>query len=928
MNVIKQIVKDGQYGTQTIKMIVKDNERGPEGPKGDTGESATIAAGQAYTVPPNSSPAVINTGTATNAVFDFYIPKGDKGETGEQGPQGETGERGMRGLPGPRGATGARGKDGAIQYIAGTGIQITDGNVIQATGAAVATWGGIQGILNDQTDLVDALANKQDVLTAGGGITITGTTISADIVPDDYFTAGAETSGSGSTLLLDNTISAKLANAQLNGDTTQQTYTGKNKVDFTTITYSSANSGTGTREDGTFTVTSSESGASGIRFVQTDLQLSPNTTYTFSAKVVSLTSAIGSYVAVAANMSEGGLFINGSYAFAGQTSSVTFTTPSSIESNASIRLYTGGANTTTVFTDVQLELGSTSTSYEPYVGGITSPNPDYPQTVNVVTGSQNISVCGKNLMPLSAVSVNNNTRQTNFKIDLAAGTYTASFDLDSFTLGTNTSFGVLMSLTDSDNVQVGDIELTNISSSTSTGRKTATFTISGSASSLHTSNIRINLTNYNNGARAELSNIQIEAGSPATAYSPYQNEKYTVDLGSIKLCKIGDYQDYIYKSDNDWYVHKETGETIYTGSAEETWDLHSVGSSVFKTRILDMMGQDNQQKIAPLFCDYYTPTAYAVITNSNYWPDYGVAGRTAAVSGIAIRNKDCADAADFKTWLSTNNTTVYYVLATPTDTKITDTALIMQLNALWNAKSHVGQTNFIVTATSTNLPTILDVVAYRNSSAGVIGALGEGAPQAQANWTENDATAPDYIKNKPSLAQVATSGSYNDLSNKPNLGDPTVLTSSDYDYPTGGTHDGIALWKLDAGVYYYESGIKVYTSASDSPYNDKAEILVVDRDSTYTIITKISNNSTITLSKVQTSNGTPLLTDNKVLDSTDLVNNLTSTLTTKALSANQGKVLKDTIDGLSIPTITMQTTDPGEGATLAANNFIAVYNAS
>ena len=37
----------------------------------------------------------------------------------------------------------------------------------------------------------------------------------------------------------------------------------------------------------------------------------------------------------------------------------------------------------------------------------------------------------------------------------------------------------------------------------------------------------------------------------------------------------------------------------------------------------------------------------------------------------------------------------------------------------------------------------------------------------QANWTQADTSADDYIKNKPNLATVATSGSYDDLSNTP-----------------------------------------------------------------------------------------------------------------------------------------------------------------
>lgn len=92
-NVIKQIVNEGEYGAQTIKMVVRANERGA---------------------------------------------------TGAQGPQG---------LQGPQGIRGPRGFDGAIQYRAGAGIRITDDNIIEATSEAVAAWGAIQGNINNQTDL-------------------------------------------------------------------------------------------------------------------------------------------------------------------------------------------------------------------------------------------------------------------------------------------------------------------------------------------------------------------------------------------------------------------------------------------------------------------------------------------------------------------------------------------------------------------------------------------------------------------------------------------------------------------------------------------------------------------------------------------------------------------------------------------------------
>lgn len=78
-------------------------------------------------------------------------------------------------------------------------------------------------------------------------------------------------------------------------------------------------------------------------------------------------------------------------------------------------------------------------------------------------------------------------------------------------------------------------------------------------------------------------------------------------------------------------------------------------------------------------------------TVSNYFVDAHLNGAGAilqngqmqmAGSGLVMRNDSTTSANDFKTWLTTNNVTVYYVLATPTYTEITDTYLINQLNAL------------------------------------------------------------------------------------------------------------------------------------------------------------------------------------------------------------------------------------------------------
>lgn len=51
--------------------------------KGDPGENAEIFIGTVYGVASDEDPRVVNVGTPTVAILDFYIPRGEKGESGQ-----------------------------------------------------------------------------------------------------------------------------------------------------------------------------------------------------------------------------------------------------------------------------------------------------------------------------------------------------------------------------------------------------------------------------------------------------------------------------------------------------------------------------------------------------------------------------------------------------------------------------------------------------------------------------------------------------------------------------------------------------------------------------------------------------------------------------------------------------------------------------
>ena len=192
---------------------------------------------------------------------------------------------------------------------------------------------------------------------------------------------------------------------------------------------------------------------------------------------------------------------------------------------------------------------------------------------------------------------------------------------------------------------------------------------------------RITVSDYG-GAGKELNielRAQIELGSTATEYAP--------QFEPIELCKIGDYQDYIYKSGNDWYVHKDIAKYTFTGSENwgssqygtNSWVLNNVITFSFDTNKIQIIS-NIATGIAHV--DRNTAGEYAMYSGSN--------------TSITFRNTSFTSKSDIQA--ATTDNYIYYALATPTDTKITDTTLIANLNSLLNYIFPVGEHQIVITA--------------------------------------------------------------------------------------------------------------------------------------------------------------------------------------------------------------------------------------
>ena len=109
-----------------------------------------------------------------------------------------------------------------------------------------------------------------------------------------------------------------------------------------------------------------------------------------------------------------------------------------------------------------------------------------------------------------------------------------------------------------------------------------------------------------------------------------------------------------------------------------------------------------------------------------------------------------------------------------------------------------NDSNFL---TESNLKTINgeSIVGTGNIEIG-----GGSGTQVQSDWAETDDQSVSYIKNKPTLSIVATSGSYNDLIDKPTIPEPQV--NSD--------------WNSETGVSQILNKPTLSTVATSGSYND------------------------------------------------------------------------------------------------------------
>ena len=197
--------------------------------------------------------------------------------------------------------------------------------------------------------------------------------------------------------------------------------------------------------------------------------------------------------------------------------------------------------------------------------------------------------------------------------------------------------------------------------------------------------------------------IQLEVGGVATSWAEY--------ITPIELAKIGTYQDRIYKSGDDWYIEKNVGKITLDGT--ETWTsggtfTNAPNYCVIQTTTYDSLLSTVVPALADYFTNYSASTLYAGMPAFNEARfSVGSGGnnkiRLAVPTSLLDMTDTTTQASSFDTWVTAHNVTIYYALATPSTTQITDSTLINQLEAIVQTELYTGQNNISNSTASPNL---------------------------------------------------------------------------------------------------------------------------------------------------------------------------------------------------------------------------------
>ena len=555
--------------------------------------------------------------------------KGDKGDKGDVGPQGEQGEQGIQGEQGPQGEMGPQGPIGKTPNI-----QIGTVETLEPTEEATVTRTG-----TDEEPLLNFGIPKGEKGDPG------------EVTEDTLDNVIPKQTATDSIINVNDALKYKTFNFKVDGAYEQTTSDGSNLLD---IDYSEFPKEQGElhvelNDDYSFTVTGTKTTTdwNNVNFnFKNRIHFKQGVTYYLHDITVFLEDADGSNTRNQSSTftAEQDMYCEGSCYWTTNTPGVK---------NETLRPYLG-----TVPYD--------ESKYYKYTGGNPSPNPDYPQNITTLSFDK-IMKSGKNMLNvhLDETTSNGVTMNVDNQFIYING---KTSNEDGFRIITNTC--LLPAGTYSINMQVveGNVESTStgylfgiykgtswdtyafLTINNASKKANLSFTLDEPTEVCLSLYARASET-YNNVKIA----YQLTLGTePDYEFEPYRGNDYSINLQGNEMVSLPNGVKDELQIDKEGNVNliKNVGKKILNGSEEWVLNTNYTTSSMLAVQYLENSMLSNSKIISDHFT-YNTVTGIDTIRAATQY----------VLIGLDITEFTTVD--DFKNWLQSNNTTIYYQLAEP-----------------------------------------------------------------------------------------------------------------------------------------------------------------------------------------------------------------------------------------------------------------------
>lgn len=373
----------------------------------------------------------------------------------------------------------------------------------------------------------------------------------------------------------------------------------------------------------------------------------------------------------------------------------TFIVPENVVSMSYYAKITTDSTASLEKAKAMLIVGSEELAYEPYVGGIPSPNPDYPQEIrNVLNPS--VMICGKNLIQcedgkeykLSDTTSNYIGVLVNYsgKINTQKGKkYTISFEYETSNPG-------IFCLNAFQNVITGNLLVKDNNIKSGKNKIAVTFVAEGiiKKGCLY---IQFRRTIQDELFEITIRNIQIEEGEECTEYEPYKEQEasfpYTLNA-----------------------IHVSSGGNITIDGQQYISDYIDVESKklIKMTDSIILKGTENWKKSTSIDGDKFTlvTKGTTAMKEFGYCTHFGLVNGYTNTIGKIYRNAYSGivqivinfgdygktTLEDFKNWLSNNNVTLTYVRYDKSEINLTD----KEFNSFKNLQTYYPITNICISS--------------------------------------------------------------------------------------------------------------------------------------------------------------------------------------------------------------------------------------